>query len=114
VVHVGEEIQVTLLFPENVVLSVGRPVIFGTAAHNCLTRPYLNRRLMSVMWVWAFCGTSQLLNNRVLLRLRANRIAVILALLLFDCVMPSVNGCDSDEPKVDSVILQNIFILCDL
>ena len=26
---------------------------------------------------------------------------------LFDCVMPSVNGCDLNEPKVDSVILQN-------
>jgi len=23
------------------------------------------------------------------------------------CVMPSVNGCDLDEPKVDSVIVQN-------
>jgi len=26
---------------------------------------------------------------------------------LFDCVMPCVNGCDLDEPKVDSVIFQN-------
>ena len=26
---------------------------------------------------------------------------------LFDCVMPSVNGCDLDKPNVDSVILQN-------
>jgi len=26
---------------------------------------------------------------------------------LFDCVMPSVNGCDFDEPKVYSVTLQN-------
>jgi len=26
---------------------------------------------------------------------------------LFDCVMPSVNGCDLDEPKIDSMILQN-------
>jgi len=26
---------------------------------------------------------------------------------LFDCVMPSVNGCDLKEPKVDSVVLQS-------
>jgi len=26
---------------------------------------------------------------------------------LFGCVMPSVNGCDLDEPKIDLVILQN-------
>ena len=26
---------------------------------------------------------------------------------LFDCVMPFANGCDLNEPKVDSVILQN-------
>ena len=26
---------------------------------------------------------------------------------LFDCVMPSVNGCDLKEPNVDSVVLQS-------
>ena len=59
---------------------------------------------MSVVWGWAFCGTSQLLGSRVLLRLRANGVTVILA---FDCAMPSANRYDLDKPNVDTVILQN-------
>ena len=77
--QVGEVIKVTYLFPENVVLSVVRPVIFGKIAHSCLARLRLNRRLMSVVCVWAYCGTSQLLESRVLLRLCANRVTVVVA-----------------------------------
>jgi len=110
VVQVGEVIKFTLLFPENVVLSVGRPVIFGTAAHNCLVGPHLNRRLMLVVWVW----TVGILRNEPAIKEQSlvasaceqgNSDYGIAS--LFDCVMPSVNGCGLDEPKVDSVIFQN-------
>jgi len=42
-----------------------------------------------------------------LLRLRVNRV-IIMALLHCLIVMPSVNGCDLEEPKFDSVVLQNV------
>ena len=50
---------------------------------------------------------TQLLKSRALLPLRVNRYHNNGISSLFDCVMPSVNGCDLEEPKVDSVVLQN-------
>ena len=60
------------------------------------------------MWVWAFCGTSQLFNEQSLVTSVCEqghsdfRIAS-----LFDCAMPSVSRCNLDKPNVDSVILQS-------
>jgi len=50
---------------------------------------------------------TQLLKSRALLPLRVNRYDNYGIASLFDCDMPSVNGCDLAEPTVDSVVLQN-------
>ena len=104
-VQVGEVIQATHLFPETVVLSVGRPVIFDKNCPQLLGKtPLKPDANVSRVGVGVLRNEPALREPSPVASACEQGYSDFGIASLFDCAMPSANRYDIDKPNVDTVI----------